>query len=102
MVRKTIKMLAVALIAAFALSSTAEAAPKKTVRHRTKHSSRVASGASATAVKPPAARKPAAKKRTTAASQARMRSQANHTRSTAEQPAVKKGPAPRRPTTKPR
>ena len=40
MVRKTMKMLVVALVAAFALSSMAEAAaPKKTVRHRTKHSS---------------------------------------------------------------
>ena len=39
MVRKTMKMLVVALIAAFALSSMAEAAPKKMVRQRAKHSS---------------------------------------------------------------
>ena len=47
MVRKTMKMLLVALIAAFAMSSVAEAATPTKTRHRTKHSSRVASGAPA-------------------------------------------------------
>ena len=92
MVRKTMKMLVVALIAAFALSSMAEAAPKKT-RHRAKHSSRVASGAAPITVK-----KPAAKKRA-AAARSRARARAN---GLAEKPPVKKAPAVRRPTTKPR
>jgi hypothetical protein len=49
MARKTVKLLLVALFAAFTVSSVAEAAPvaKKVVRHRTKHSSRVSSGAAA-------------------------------------------------------
>jgi len=103
MVRKTMKMLLVALIAAFALSSMAEAAapPKKAVRHRAKHSSRVASGGSApvansngTASKPPAKKKaPAAKSGT------RARTSPN---ASAPKPPAKKAPAKRRPTTKPR
>ena len=94
MLRKTMKMLVVALVAAFALSSMAEAAaPKKTVRHRTKHSSRVTSGASTTA-----GRKPAAKKKAAAAT-SRTRAHANRS---AQKPAVRKAPAKSRPTTKPR
>ena len=93
MVRKTMKMLAMALVAAFALSSMAEAAPKKT-RHRAKHSSRVAFGAAAAAVKKPAGKK----KRATSA---RSRAGATAAR-LAQTPAVKKAPATRRPTTKPR
>jgi hypothetical protein len=57
---KTMKMLMLALIAAFALSSVAEAATPKKTRHRAKHSSRVASGAAATTGKKPAARRKAA------------------------------------------
>jgi hypothetical protein len=103
MVHKTMKMLAVALIAAFALSTMAEAAPappKKTVRHRTKHSSRVASGGAATT-----ARKPAAKKKPAVATRSRTGAQAN--RSTTNPSAGKEAPvkpappAARRPTTKP-
>jgi hypothetical protein len=94
MVRKTMKMLVAALIAAFALSSMAEAAaPKKAVRHRAKHSSRVVSGATGTA-----GRKPAAKKKA-AAARSRTRVTANRV---AQKPAVKKATAKRRPTTKPR
>jgi hypothetical protein len=91
MVGKTMKMLVAVLIAAFALSTMAEAAPKKT-RHRAKHSSRVASGAAATSGKAPAAKKkaPAARSRTRA-----------HAKS-AQKPGLKKAPAKRRPTTKPR
>jgi hypothetical protein len=44
MIRKTMKMLLVALVAVCTLGSMAEAAPKKTVRHRAKHSTRVSSG----------------------------------------------------------
>src|SRR5438132_199498 len=47
MVRKTLKMLVVALVAAFTMSSMAEAAAPKKTRHRAKHSSRVSSGAPA-------------------------------------------------------
>ena len=90
--RKTIKMLAVALVAAFALSSMAEAAPRKT-RHRAKHSSRVASGGAPATVK-----KPAGKKKVTAA---RSRSGARGA-GFAQTPSVKKAPVTRRPTTKPR
>lgn len=93
MLRKTMKMLVVALVAAFALSSMAEAAPKKTLRHRTKHSSRVASGAAATT-----SRKPPAKKKAPAA---RSRTRGRATGS-AQPPAVKKAPAKRRLATKPR
>jgi hypothetical protein len=45
MTRKAFRMMLVPLVAAFALSSVAEAAPKKAVRHRPKHSSRVSTGA---------------------------------------------------------
>jgi hypothetical protein len=95
MVRKTMKMLVVALVAAFALSSMAEAAPKRTVRHRAKHSSRVSAGAAVTAVK-----KPAKKKKRTAASASRARAQANTL--AGQKPATRKPAAKRKPTTKPR
>jgi hypothetical protein len=93
MVRKTMKMLVVALIAAFALSSMAEAAAPKKTRHRAKHSSRVSSGAA-----PVAAKKPAAKKKAATAKAG------THTKATgaAKKPAAKKSTAKRRPTTKPR
>ena len=48
MIRNTLKMLVVTLVAACALSSIAEAATPTKTRHRTKHSSRVSSGAAAT------------------------------------------------------
>jgi hypothetical protein len=96
MIRKTMKVLLVALVAAFALASTAEAAPKKVVRPRAKHSSRVASGAPATTPK-----KPAIKKKPTVA--ARQKSAPSASASTAKKPAVKKpAPAKRTPATKPR
>ena len=59
MVRKTLKMLVVALVAAFTMSSMAEAAAPKKTRHRAKHSSRVSSGAPVQADKKPAAKKKA-------------------------------------------
>jgi hypothetical protein len=90
MVRKTLKMLVVALVAAFALSSMAEAAAPKKTRHRAKHSSRVASGAVATTGKKPAAKKKAA---------AKSRAKAN---GTAKKHTTKKAAAKRRPATKPR
>jgi hypothetical protein len=51
MIRKSMKVLMVALIAVFALASTSEAAGKKTVHKRPKHSTRVAAGSTATAKK---------------------------------------------------
>ena len=45
MLRKTMKMLLVAMVAVCTLGSMAEAAPKKVVRHRAKHSTRVSSSA---------------------------------------------------------
>ena len=43
MIRTTMKLLLVAVVAVCTLGSIAEAAPKKTVRHRVKHSTRVSS-----------------------------------------------------------
>ena len=92
MVRKTMGMLVVALIAAFALTSMAEAAAPKKTRHRAKHSSRVSSGASATTGKKPATKKKAA------TAKAGTRAKAN---GTAAKGAAKKALPKRRPT-KPR
>jgi hypothetical protein len=39
--RKTLEMMVAVLLAVFTLASMAEAAPKKAVRHRPRHSSRV-------------------------------------------------------------
>jgi hypothetical protein len=86
MVRKTLKMLVVALVAAFTLSSMAEAAAPKKTRHRAKHSSRVSSGAPVQTGK-----KPAPGKRATA----------TQTRAKAGSTAKKRAPVTRRPTTKP-
>ena len=49
MIRKTMKMLLVAVVAVCTLGSMAEAAPKKVVRHRAKHSTRVSSSTEASA-----------------------------------------------------
>jgi hypothetical protein len=84
------KTLLVALIAAFALTSMAEAAAPKKTRHRAKHSSRVSSGAVATAGTKPAA------KRKAAATKPGSRGKAS---GNAPKGAVKKAPAKRRPTT---
>jgi hypothetical protein len=86
---KTIKMLMLALIAAFTLSSVAEAAPKKT-RHRAKHGSRVASGAA-----PTTGLKPAAKRKGAAGAHAKA---GTSTRKST----TRKAPAKQRPATKPR
>lgn len=88
MVRKTMKMFVAVLIAAFALSSMAEAATPKKTRHRTKHSSRVSSGAVATTGTKPAAKKKSTKKHAKA--------------NTAAKPAAKKSSTKRPPPTKPR
>jgi hypothetical protein len=89
MIRKTVMALLVALVASFALSSPADAAPKKTVRTRAKHSSRVTSGAATTkpATKSVVRKRPAAK---------------NSATTTAKKPAAKKPAVKRKPTTKPR
>lgn len=80
MIRKTLKMFLVALIAAFALGSIAEAAPRKPVRHRT---TATRSTTRSAVMKKSAARKhaPAKRKSTTRA---------------------KKSPVKRKPSTKPR
>ena len=51
MIRRMLKTLAVALVAVFTLAAAADAAPKRAVRHRPKHSTRVASGTSTTTTK---------------------------------------------------
>lgn len=57
MTRKTIKSLALALMAVVALGSMSEAAAPKKVRHRPKHSTRVSSGTASTIKKGPAKKK---------------------------------------------
>ena len=59
MIRTTMKLLLVAVVAVCTLGSMAEAAPKKAVRHRAKHSTRVSSS-----TEPSAAAKPATKAKT--------------------------------------
>jgi hypothetical protein len=90
MIRKTMMALLVALVASFALSAPADAAPKKTVRTRAKHSSRVTSGAAETK---PAAKKTVVRKRPAAKTRATT---------TAKKPAAKNPAVKRKPTTKPR
>jgi hypothetical protein len=89
MIRNTLKMLMVTLVAACALSSIAEAAAPAKTRHRAKHSSRVSSGAAATTgTKPAAKKKPAPP---------RPKASATTTKTT-----TKKAPVKHRPSTKPR
>jgi|GEM_PF-6208777 len=85
---KTMKILMLALIAAFTLSSVAEAVTPKKTRHRAKHSSRVASGAAVTTTKKPAPKGKAAAR--------------SHTKAGATQKSTTRKPTPRRPPTKPR
>jgi hypothetical protein len=61
-------MVALALVAVFAFGVMADAAPRKAVRHRTRHSSRVSTGtaASATTRKAPVKKRRIVKKRTSA------------------------------------
>ena len=67
MIRKTMKCLLVAMVAAFALVSTAEAAPKKAaIKARAKHSSHVTAGSQSKAtVKKSTTKKKAAGTKTT-------------------------------------
>src|ERR1041385_5373375 len=51
------KLLLLALLVAFSATSIAEAAPKRVVRHRAKHSTRVSTGASTTRTRAAAARR---------------------------------------------
>jgi hypothetical protein len=81
-------MLVVALIAAFAMLSAAEAATPTKTKHRPKHSSRVASGA------PPAPAKPATPKKTGTSGHAK-------TSASAQKGTAKKAPVKRPPSTKP-
>lgn len=94
MSRKTLKMLLAAIVASFAIASMAEAAPKKAVRHRVKHSSRVSSGAAPTTVD-----QSTSKKRATA-SKKKRRAQAG--KATAKRSTARKATAKRKPPIKPR
>ena len=91
MIRRTMKMMLVALVAIFTLGSMAEAAPKKVVKHRARHSTRV----SASTTPPPTSARTAKKK--TAVSKHRVTS-ASRPAATAKRPTTTK----RRPATKPR
>jgi len=96
------KVLLVALLVAFGAASIAEAAPRKTVRHRPKHSTRVTSGAAGTAATTGAAprRKATAKKKTRAGASPATAGGGV----TAKKPAARAHAtvARRQPTTKPR
>ena len=74
MIRTTMKLLLVAVVAVCTLGSMAEAAPKKAVRHRAKHSTRVSSSTEPSA----AVAKPATKAKT-------KRRAASHSTATAKQ-----------------
>ena len=51
MIRKSMKLLLMAMVALFALASTSEAAVKKVVHKRPKHSTRVSAGSTHTTIK---------------------------------------------------
>src|SRR5881296_1950669 len=92
------KVLLAALLVAFSVASIAEAAPKKTVRHRPKHSTRVSSGAAATT----GTRTVAPRRKATAKKKA---NQAAGSRASAKKKATVRAKATtvrRRPATKPR
>ena len=89
MIRKTMKLLLIAILAAITLSSTAEAAQKKTVRHRPKHSSRVTASAASV---PAAVKKSKAKRRASKSTTAKKSTATKRVKATAK----------RKPTTKPR
>jgi hypothetical protein len=92
MIRTAIRMMLVTLVTAFALTTVAEAAPKKHVRHRTKHSSRVSTGgAPATATRADTAPTGSAKAKRPTTKRASSAKKATTAKS-----------AKRRPTTKPR
>src|SRR5437879_986093 len=63
MIRKTMKLLLVALVVVCTLGSTAEAAPQKVVRHRAKHSTRVSSSTEEASAAEKAAGKATTKRR---------------------------------------
>src|SRR5438132_7680822 len=69
MTQKTLRMLLVALVAILSFASAADAAPKKALRHRPKHSSRVASGSNSA---PKGAAKSTTRKKKPAADAKRM------------------------------
>ena len=69
MMRKSLRSLFVVLLSVFVLGSIAEAAPKKVVRHRVRHSaSRVASGTTAAKKRTVVRRRRPAARATTATS----------------------------------
>jgi hypothetical protein len=82
-------MLLAAIVASFAIASMAEAAPKKAVRHRARHSSRVSTGNPSTSTQ-----------HASGTTKARRHAQAN--RGAAKKSTTLKAPAKRRPLTKPR
>jgi hypothetical protein len=92
--RRTLSILLVTIVAAFAFSSMAEAAPKKPVRHRTRHSSRVSSGAAATNT-------PSASNRKSVGTGQRKGSTGANATTTRKPGAKKPALTKRKPTTKP-
>jgi hypothetical protein len=91
MTLKAIRIVLVSLVAALALTSAAEAASRKSVRHRPKHSSRVSTGAV------PAEKRPATAKK----SSRPRRGSAAKSGSTAKKAPAKGTTVKRRPATKP-
>ena|SRR5258708_7040404 len=98
---RNLKLLLGALLVAFSVASIAEAAPKKAVRHRPKHSTRVSSGAAATA----GTRTEAPRRKAAAKKKARPRASGATGSATGKQKATARASATtvrRRPATKPR
>jgi hypothetical protein len=90
-----VRLLLVALLVAFSAVSAADAAQKKVVRHRPRHSTRVAAGATATT----GTRASASRRRVAAKKKAR----ASASRTAAKKSAARaRATARRRPATKPR
>ena len=91
MTLKAIRIVLVSMAAALALASAVDAAPRKSVRHRPKHSSRVSTGAV-----------PAQKGQATAKKSSRSRrGSAVKSQSTAKKSTARRSTIKRRPATKP-
>ena len=102
MIRKAIRLVVVPLVAAVALSSVAEAAPRKNVRHRPKHSSRVSAGAPAESQGEPGATKTSGSRATSTKSSSSSKSKSTTAKkSTATGKTTKRTTAKRKPSTKP-
>ena len=90
MAGKTFKMLLVVLLSVFTLGSLAEAAPKKVVRHRAKHSARVATANTVAKKSTIAKKKAATKARARTAKASSKSAKVAKSKTTAKRPATTK------------